>query len=187
MKKLISMLVVLALVLSFSATAFAAGEKNPADYFAVDGNGNFVIESLAEPVEIFSGNNDVNFAYTAEADGVVTVTPTVDGYAATNIWTCHNDGGWDTTAAPMTVTAGDTVLINIWGGFEGTVTLGDGSEAGGNTGLGDIIEIESYGNAEWTAPQDGYVKFTIDIPGATLAILNGYSLEAEGTDSVTVR
>ena len=49
------------------------------------------------------------------------------------------------------------------------------------------IEIESYGNADWTAPESGYVQFTINISGGILAILNGYTPLAEGTDSVTVQ
>ena len=53
--------------------------------------------------------------------------------------------------------------------------------------LSGTIEIESYGNAEWTAPEDGNVQFTINISGATIAVLDGFSPLAEGADSVTVQ
>ncbi len=110
-----------------------ADEKNPADYFDKDDNNYYIIESLENPVEIFVGNDDITYTYTAESAGVVTVTPTVDGMTATNCWISHNDNGWDTSAAPVTVAAGDVVLINIWSGYEATVTLTAGGESGGGT------------------------------------------------------
>ncbi len=55
------------------------------------------------------------------------------------------------------------------------------------TEISGTVEIEAYGNAEWTAPQDGYVKFTINISGATVAVLNGFTPIAEGADSVTAQ
>ena len=108
--------------------AFEAGEpvveKNPADYFETDENGYYIIGSLESPVDIFVGNNDINYIYIAEADGVVTVTPTVeDTMTATNCWIKVNDGSYETYSEPVTVAAGDAVLINIWQGYEGTASL----------------------------------------------------------------
>ena len=164
-------------------------EKDPADYFEVDGEGNYVIESL--PADIFVGNNDINYIYTATEDGVVTVTPSVDGYTATNCWIYLN-GVCDTSAAPVTVTAGDVVLINIWSGYEGTVTMGDGEGGeGGGEGGGEQVEGLPSGSAlalgdnnvtltyatmpmaapywTYTATENGYLTVTVtSINGNTM-------------------
>ena len=163
-------------------------EKDPADYFEVDGDGNYIIESL--PAEIFVGNNDINYIYTATEDGVVTVTPSVDGYTATNCWIYLN-GVCDTSAAPVTVTAGDVVLINIWSGYEGTVTMGDGEGGEGGGEGGDQVEGLPSGSAlalgdnnvsltyatmpmaapywTYTATENGYLTVTVtSINGNTM-------------------
>ena len=174
------------LALSFE-TGAPVVEKNPADYFEVAANGDFLLNSLLEEVEIFVGNDDICFTYTAEMDGVISLTASVDGYAATNCGIKVNTGSWAYGAYSAQVVAGDTVRINIWQGWEGTALIMEGS------GTPDVdvpengIAIEAYGNAEWTAPEDGYVKFTIDVPGGMLAILNGFSPLGEDTETVTVQ
>ena len=160
--------------------SFEAGEpvveKNPADCFEQDGNGYYIIPSLAEDVEIFVGNDDITYIYTAEEAGVVTVTPTVDGYEATNCWIYVN-GVCDTTASPAAVQAGDVVLINIWQGYEGVVSLGDAPEGGdepeggdqpaGNTMiLGDNNVVLEAGDADgetytFIATEDGVLNIDI--------------------------
>ena len=190
MKKLISMLVVLALVLSFSATVFATGGAGFQD-------DPYVIDSLEGGFEITAGTSymdyDVYYKYVAEKNGTIVTD------ADCNVWFVLDDAfsfTWATAGdSSIEVEAGDVLYINICNPsvtsdytamlyYEGDEVTNGGESTDTLTGT---LEIESYGNAEWTAPQDGYVKFTIDIPGATLAILNGYSLEAEGTDSVTVQ
>ena len=160
-------------------------EKNPADYFETADNGDYLLNSLLEPVELFVGNDDIYFYYVAEQDGQITLTPSVTGYEISNCAFKINDGFWAYGSMTAQVSAGDIVRINIWQGWEGTAQIGEA------TGGADVpengIAIEAYGNAEWTAPADGYVTFTINVPGATLAILNGYSPLAEGADAVTVQ
>ena len=102
--------------------AEAPVEKDPDDYFETDANGNYIIDSLAEPVDIFVGNDDIYYVYTAGAAGTVSITPTVDGYSATNCWFIVN-GNCTYSSEPVEVAAGDIVQINIWGGYEGTVSL----------------------------------------------------------------
>ena len=165
--------------------AFTAGEpaveKNPADHFEQDADNNYIIESLENPVEIFSGNNDVTFIYTAESAGVVTVTPTVDGMTATNCWISHNDNGWDTSAAPVTVAAGDVVLINIWNGYEGTVTLTDGAGGGDDDDIqsapmsGEDVAVDADEPLEIYYTPDDKGVLTIDIagnPGYSILVQN---------------
>ena len=162
--------------------------REPADYFEVDGDGNFVISSLAEDVEIFSGTGDYYFAYTAEEAGVVTVTPTVEGYAATNVCISVNGGDWDWSASPATVSAGDVVLINIWGGYEGYVTLtaGEGGEGGGDIGGGNTDEKDPADYFE--KDDEGY--YVIDTLPVDIFVGNDdisyiYVAEEDGVVTVT--
>lgn len=108
-------------------------ERDPADYFQTAPNGDYLLESLTEAVEIFvGGNDDIYFTYTAEADGTLALSATVDGYAGTNCAIKVNSGSWAYNAYSAEVSAGDTVRINIWQGFEGTaILLSDGGNAGG--------------------------------------------------------
>ena len=164
-------------------------EKNPADYFEMNADGYYVIESL--PADIFVGNDDITYIYVAEADGVVTVTPSVDAMTATNIWYFLN-GECLYGTAPESVSAGDTVLINIWSGFEGTVTLGDGSDVpGGDVGgdepadtlpsgselnLGDNNVTLTYATMPNMAP---YWTFTANQAGyltVTVSSINGNTM-----------
>lgn len=133
--------------------AFEAGEEqveaNPADYF--DGSGTsddpFIIGSLETPVDIFSrASDDIVFKYIAESDGTVDVAASVDGYEATNCWIKVNDGSY-TSVLPATVSEGDVVLINIWNGYAGTVSLAPG-EAGGSEGGNDGVVGSGMAEAE---------------------------------------
>ena len=176
--------------------AFATGdpvvEETPDDYFEKDDEGNYIIETLADPLYIFSGNGDVYYIYIAEADGAVILEALVEGFEATNCAVKVNDGdyAWGADAYAMNVNAGDVVIINVWGGFEGVASLGESVPDDGGDDVEEfpngLFDIEAYGYAEWVAPQDGFVKFTINVSAATIAVLQEYTLIEEGVDYVIV-
>ena len=159
--------------------AFEAGtpvvEETPDDYFDKDTDGNYIIGSLEAPVDIFvPGGDDICYIYTAEADGVVSFTATVEGFSATNCWFTLN-GSCTYNAEPVTVQAGDVVIINIWDGCEGTVSLTAG---GGNED--DVPPMEATDAAiskdgiviPFTPETDGILTITISgTPGYELKVV----------------
>ena len=161
---------------------FVAGEpvveKNPADYFEKNENDNYVIPSLAENVEIFVGNDDIYFVYTAEANGVVSLTATVEGFEATNCAIRVNEGDWDWAAAPAAVSAGDVVMINIWGGYEGVVSLtggegGDEVESAPMSGENVAVEADKSIVVYYTPITNGTLSVDIAAnPGFSITVQN---------------
>ena len=110
--------------------------KDPADSFDRDSAGNFVIESLEEGVDIFGTGDDISYVYTAETNGTIVITSAAAGNEEAGCRVKINNGEWITSGS-VAVSAGDVVIIEIWGNYKGTVSLnvasGDNGNAGGNT------------------------------------------------------
>ena len=147
-------------------------EKNPADYFDRDpDSGYYIIGSLESSVDIFVGDDDICYTYTAESAGAVVITPTVDGYEATNCWIQVNDGGVAAYVTPVTVATGDIVIINIWSGYEGTVSMtAGGNEPGGESGESIPVQSGTESIAETGAVE---FYFTPDADGVLTVTLSG--------------
>ena len=161
MKKIISLLVVLAMLMAMAPVVFAATES-----------GGFMLE----------GGTD--YIWTPEYSG----TATLSGEPSVNIAV---DGG--NTAMgynpSFEVVAGRDYTVRHFGtGFawiSWEITTG---ESGGNGLANNQFLIESYGWAEWTAPEDGTVRLTYDV-STTMNIDIGWNSFATGVasgDSITV-
>ena len=166
---------------------FVAGEpvveRNPADYFDRDPDGNYIIGSLESPVNIFVGNDDINYIYTVEFDGVLSVEPS-DPTMGGNIWYIVN-GVNHYSIAPDSVSAGDVVILNIWGGFEGTATLTAGGGGGNESApmIGENVAVGEDETLEITYTPDIDGTLTIDIsanPGYRVEVQNVATMDTVG-------
>ena len=168
--------------------SFIAGEpvieETPGDYYEQDAEGNYIIPSLLEyDSYIFSGNNDIYFVYVAEAAGVVSVYPTVDGYSATNCWFTVN-GANTYSGDPVEVAAGDVVIINVWDGFEGFASFvagaGDDNEDSAISGSESVdagVAIEFL----YTPDADGILTIALSAdPGYKIWVFNNATDETIG-------
>lgn len=161
MKKIISLLVALAMVMALVPVAFAATES-----------GGFMLE----------GGTD--YTWTPEYSG----TATLSGDPSVNI--AVNGGNTAMGYNPsFEVVAGQDYTVRHFGTGFAWITWEIATAAGDSDATSGTVIVESYSSGDFTAPKDGTVQLTLDVV-STMDIIIGYTpyqlgLENGGTIEVT--
>ena len=151
MKKLLALLTALCLFLTFATTCLTE-EENQVDVTLegyMEAGGRLYVTWTDDAYETSGlgliGTPGQTIGDVLQNNGVLSVEPS-DPTMGGNIWYIVNGVNHYSTA-PDSVSAGDVVILNIWGGFEGTATLTAGG-GGGNESAPMIGENVAVGEDE---------------------------------------